>query len=62
MSRRDWPIGVDDQFSAPLAKLKGASQRVAEDDSVKSFRKDLIKVGRAVEKVGGVLGAGGRRG
>ncbi|ACA19872.1 hypothetical protein M446_5565 [Methylobacterium sp. 4-46] len=54
-------IGVDDQFSAPLAKLQGALMRIAKDDSVHSFKQDWTEVGRAVEKVGGVPGAGARR-
>ncbi|ACA15546.1 hypothetical protein M446_1015 [Methylobacterium sp. 4-46] len=32
---------------------RGALQRVAKDDSVKSLRRDWTEVGRAVEKVGG---------
>ncbi|ACA16365.1 hypothetical protein M446_1888 [Methylobacterium sp. 4-46] len=54
-------ISVDDQFSAPLAKLQGALQRVAKDDSVVSFREEWTEVGRAVDKVGGVPEAGGGR-
>ncbi|WFT80144.1 hypothetical protein QA634_34050 [Methylobacterium sp. CB376] len=55
---------MDDQLSAPLAKLQGAFQRVAKDDGVKSFQKDWTEAGRAVEKIGvpGPTGGGGRGG
>ena len=51
--RLDFRVGVRDEFTAPLAKLQAALQRVATNDAAKNIRKDWGEAGRAVEKVAG---------